>query len=144
MAGRWEEATEDQQDMPTKACGGCSSEVSHLVTMPGQLVTINEAWWHIPCYNEATQDAKQAATQAVRDAWAEINEKWVTRSNRHCNSGPGSEKHNTLLLKRLGPIRYAQLLKKRKRDAGTARARNHRLKHIELNQLEEKELRDIE
>ena len=144
MAGRWEEATEDVQDMPTKACGGCGDTVSHLLTMPGQLVTINEAWWHIPCYNEATQEAKKAATQVVRDAWAEISEKWLTRSNRHCNEGPGSDKHNALLLERLGLIRYKELLKKRERNAGTARARMARLKLIDLKQREEKALKGIE
>lgn len=144
MAGRWEEATEDVQDMPTKACGGCGDTVSHLVTLPGQLVTINEAWWHIPCYNKATKEAKDVATQAVRDAWSKINEKWVTRSNRHCNDGPGSDKHNALLKERLGPVRFEELLKKRKRNAGTARARMARLKLIALNQREEKALKAIE
>ena len=142
--GRWEEATEDKQDMPTKACGGCGDTVSHLVTMPGQLVTINEAWWHIPCYNKATKEAKKAATQAVRDAWAEIQVKWLTRQNRHSTGAPGSEKHNAALEKRLGPVRFQQLLKKRERNAGTARARMARMKLISLKQREEKALKGIE
>lgn len=112
---------EDHQDMPTKACSGCGSEVSHLVTMPGQLVTIFEAWWHIPCYNEATQEAKDAATVIVREAWAEIQEKWVKRKNRHCNGGPGSKEHRDMMMARLGPVRYRQYMKKRDVDNSTAR-----------------------
>lgn len=121
-----EASTADQQEMPTKACSGCGSEMSHLVTIPGQLVTINEAWWHIPCYNKATPEAKDAATQAIRDSWAEIQVKWVERANRHCNGGPGSDEHRELMKKRLGPVRYRQYMKKRDDDNTTARVKSRK------------------
>lgn len=129
--GRWEETKADQQDMPNKECHGCGSDVSHLFTMPGQLRSIHEAWWHIPCYNAATPDAKNVATAAAQEAWAQMHEVWAKRATRHCKGGPGGAEHQARMAKKLGPIRYAKHVEKVKRDTAAARVKRQKARELE-------------
>jgi hypothetical protein len=100
--------------------------------MPGQLRLIHEAWWHVPCYNKATPDAKDAAIVATQEAWAQLNEKWAARATRHCNGGPGGEEHQARMKNALGPVRYAQHVKKVKRDTASARVKRAERRALEL------------
>ncbi len=131
MAGRWEETEADQQEMPTKVCGGCGSSEERLLSPPGRLESIAGAYWHIPCYNESTSEGKEVATIKVQEAWDEISERWKQRANRHCNGGPGGEEHAAKRLKELGPEKYALYKRKVKRENDKAKLKRARMREAQ-------------
>lgn len=131
MAGRWEETTADQQDTPTRACGGCGSDEEKLLSSPGRLESIAGAWWHIPCYNASTLEDKEAATIKMQEQWDEIAEKWRQRANRHCNGGPGGTEHAAKRLEELGPEKYARYKAKVKREKDKATLKRARIREAQ-------------
>ena len=114
-----------------KECGGSGSDVEKLLSLPGRLESICGAWWHIPCYNEATPEGKEAATIRMQEQWDEIAEKWKKRGTRHCNGGPGGAEHQARMMKELGPEKYAQHVKKVKRDTDVARLKRARMREAQ-------------
>ena len=131
-AGRWEETKADQQDEPTKVCGGCGSSEERLLTLPGRLETIAGAWWHIPCYNESTPEDKEAATIRVQEQWDERAERWAKRANRHCNGGPGGSKFQADRLKELGPEEYEKRTKKSRKDTAKQKLKRARMREAQM------------
>ena len=132
MAGRREETETDHQDMPPRICGGCGSSEERLLSPPGRIESIVGAWWHIPCYNKATPEDKEAATINMQKLWDELGDRWRQRANRHCNGGPGGREHAAKKLEELGPDKYARYKERVKKDTDKARLRRTRLRLAQI------------
>lgn len=132
MRSTWAETTEDRLPEPAKVCGGCGSSEERLLSLPGQLRSIAGAWWHIPCYNTSTPDAKDAAEIKVQEQWDDRAETWKKRGNRHCNGGPGGAKYQAAKLEELGPEEYEKRTKKTKQDTAAAKLKRSRIRAAQM------------
>lgn len=132
MAGRWEETQADQQDVPTRVCGGCGSDEEKLLSMPGRLESIAGAWWHITCYNESTPEDKEEATIKMQEQWDVIADKWRLRANRHCNGGPGGTEHAAKRREELGPDRWDRYKAKVERERKKAILKRARIREAQM------------
>ncbi len=107
-------------NMPEKRCAGCDSTHRPLFVHPGDIVALNEAWWHVPCYNAATLEEKKEAKRNTEQHWAEIQVQWESRPGRHCNGGLGGNQYRRKLKQKLLPEDYERRLIKLERNRKSA------------------------